>query len=206
MLVPDNTQNCTGIENAEEKSDNIENAMPSAEDHNSLPDSELGAPAKKLSAKQFGPFIERLQRIFQASAPQPDIISVSTERVTMEISGISASLELSESKCINVDTKLVRLGQDALSGQTPKLNKDQWEALIMLHGGLLEEYHDWFLATQYPTATDAIRSLASCDAMAARLHKHGIHAFLEVFKDFQTATTTINKFFNISPIACFGSC
>ncbi len=41
-----------------------------------------------------------------------------------------------------------------------KLNNGSWQALIGLYRSLLDEHHDFFLASQYPPATFAIRRLA----------------------------------------------
>ncbi len=81
-----------------------------------------------------------------------------------------------ESKCIEVDNNQ--------SSQTDlaKLNADQWQALIALHRTLLHEHHDFFLASQHPSASPALRRLAAKYAMPARMWRHGIHSFLELLR------------------------
>jgi hypothetical protein len=49
-----------------------------------------------------------------------------------------------EAKCIEVDNKQVTLAK-AGPGAQPKLNNEQWQALIALHRTLLHEHHDFFL-------------------------------------------------------------
>src|SRR5213078_2329412 len=67
-------------------------------------------------------------------------------------------------------------------GAQPKLNNEQWQALIALHRTLLHEHHDFFLASQHPSASPALRRLASKYAMPARMWRHGIHSFLELLR------------------------
>jgi hypothetical protein len=52
-------------------------------------------------------------------------------------------------------------------------------ALTALHRTLLHEHHDFFLASQYPSSSPALRRLAIKYAMPARMWRHGIHGFLE---------------------------
>ncbi|KAH6657035.1 hypothetical protein BKA67DRAFT_554046, partial [Truncatella angustata] len=80
-----------------------------------------------------------------------------------------------ESKCIEVDNA-------QSSTNETKLNNEQWQALIALHRTLLHEHHDFFLASQHPSASPALRRLASKYAMPARMWRHGIHSFLELLR------------------------
>ena len=61
----------------------------------------------------------------------------------------------------------------------PSLSGEQLAALIGLHRTYLHEQHDFFPATQHPSASLALRRLASEQAMSSRMWKHGIHSFLE---------------------------
>lgn len=80
-----------------------------------------------------------------------------------------------EAKCINVDS------QKAAHPEEP-LSTEQWQALVALHRTLLYEHHDFLMATQHPSANDALLGLAQKYSMPARMWKHGIHAFLEVLR------------------------
>ena len=93
-----------------------------------------------------------------------------------EVQGIYAGLVMVESKCIEVD--------NSQSSQTDlaKLNSDQWQALIALQRTLLHEHHDFFLASQHPSASPALWRLAAKYAMPARMWRHGIHSFLELLR------------------------
>jgi len=83
-----------------------------------------------------------------------------------------------ETKCIHVDRAQAAAAQD---GDT-KLASDHWQALIALHRTLLHEHHDFFLASQHPSASPALRRLAAKYSMPARMWKHGIHSFLELLR------------------------
>ncbi|KAK2813448.1 hypothetical protein FQN49_008308 [Arthroderma sp. PD_2] len=63
-----------------------------------------------------------------------------------------------------------------------ELSNDQWEALIAIHRTLLHEHHDFFLASQHPSATERLRKLASEYGMPARMWRHGVHSFLELLR------------------------
>ncbi|KAI1323583.1 hypothetical protein F5Y16DRAFT_334160 [Xylariaceae sp. FL0255] len=106
---------------------------------------------------------------------QPETRPISQEQLVAEVKGIYAGLVMVETKCIEVD--------NAQSSQTDtKLNNEQWQALIALHRTLLHEHHDFFLASQHPSASQPLRRLASKYAMPARMWRHGIHSFLELLR------------------------
>ncbi|KAH7037622.1 uncharacterized protein B0I36DRAFT_237003, partial [Microdochium trichocladiopsis] len=100
---------------------------------------------------------------------------ISQDQLVAEVKGIYAGLVMVESKCIEVD--------NAQSSQNDaKLNNEQWQALIALHRTLLHEHHDFFLASQHPAASPALKRLATKYAMPARMWRHGIHSFLELLR------------------------
>ncbi|KAK0613123.1 hypothetical protein B0T17DRAFT_399017 [Bombardia bombarda] len=108
---------------------------------------------------------------------QPETRPISQEQLVAEVKGIYAGLVMVENKCVEVDNS-----QNAHSAFTHKLNNEQWQALIALHRTLLHEHHDFFLASQHPSASSALRKLASKYAMPARMWRHGIHSFLELLR------------------------
>lgn len=112
---------------------------------------------------------------------QPETRPISQEQLVAEVKGIYAGLVMVEAKCIEVDNKQATLAS-ADPGSQPKLNNEQWQALIALHRTLLHEHHDFFLASQHPSASPALRRLASKYAMPARMWRHGIHSFLELLR------------------------
>lgn len=69
-----------------------------------------------------------------------------------------------EAKCINIDAT------QAADPAQP-LAPEQWQALIALHRTLLYEHHDFLMATQHPSATQALRGLATKYSMPARMWK-----------------------------------
>ena len=96
---------------------------------------------------------------------------ISQEQLVKEVKGIYAGLVMAESKAIEVDTV-------QSSVRESRLNDEQWQALVSLHRTLLHEHHDFFLASQHPSASPA-RRLASQYAMSGRMWRHDIHSFLE---------------------------
>ncbi|KAK4107100.1 hypothetical protein N656DRAFT_720760 [Canariomyces notabilis] len=108
---------------------------------------------------------------------QPETRPISQEQLVAEVKGIYAGLVMVESKCIEVDN-----AQSSQNDAANKLNNEQWQALIALHRTLLHEHHDFFLASQHPSASPALRRLAAKYAMPARMWRHGIHSFLELLR------------------------
>jgi hypothetical protein len=112
---------------------------------------------------------------------QPDSRPISQEQLASEVKSIYAGLTMVETKCIHVDR-----AQAAAAQENPdpnhKLASDHWQALIALHRTLLHEHHDFFLASQHPSASPALRRLAGKYSMPARMWKHGIHSFLELLR------------------------
>ncbi|KAL2268505.1 hypothetical protein VTJ83DRAFT_3351 [Remersonia thermophila] len=109
---------------------------------------------------------------------EPDTRPISHDQLVAEVKGIYAGLVMVESKCIEV----VNAQTSSMGDGAAKLNKDQWHALIALHRTLLHEHHDFFLASQHPSASLALRRLAAKYAMPARMWRHGIHSFLELLR------------------------
>ncbi|KAL9124853.1 MAG: hypothetical protein Q9217_005866 [Psora testacea] len=112
---------------------------------------------------------------------QPETRPISHDQLVVEVKGIYAGLVMVEAKCIDVDEKQTGSASEDLSKKTP-LTDDQWRSLIALHKQLLHEHHDFFLASQHPSASSNLSKLAAKYSMAARMWRHGIHAFLEVLR------------------------
>ena len=111
---------------------------------------------------------------------QPETRPISQEQLIAEVKGIYAGLVMVESKCIEVDN--AHSARNDLANRLNNLNNEQWQALIALHRTLLNEHHDFFLASQHPSANPALRRLAAKYAMPARMWRHGIHSFLELLR------------------------
>ena len=109
---------------------------------------------------------------------QPDSRPISQEQLASEVKSIYAGLTMVETKCIHVD----RAQAAVVGDSTQELAPDHWQALIALHRTLLHEHHDFFLASQHPSASPALRRLAAKYTMPARMWKHGIHSFLELLR------------------------
>jgi hypothetical protein len=105
---------------------------------------------------------------------QPETRRITQEQLINEVKGIYAGLVMVEKKCVEITQSRAK--------SSNKLSNDQWQALIALHRTLLQEHHDFFLASQHPTASPALRRLARKYAMPARMWRHGIHSFLELLR------------------------
>ncbi|KIV98744.1 uncharacterized protein PV09_09496 [Verruconis gallopava] len=105
---------------------------------------------------------------------KPDSRPISQAQLAAEVKSIYTGLTMIESKCIHAD--------GAMRDGKYRISNDHWKVLNALHRTLLHEYHDFFLASQHPTASWALRRLASKYSMPARMWKHGIHSFLELLR------------------------
>ena len=105
---------------------------------------------------------------------QPETRPITQDQLVNEVRGIYAGLVMVEKKCVEIDQQQ--------SQTTNKLSNEQWQALIALHRTLLHEHHDFFLASQHPSSSPALRRLATKYAMPARMWRHGIHSFLELLR------------------------
>ena len=114
---------------------------------------------------------------------QPDTRPISHEQLVVEVKGIYAGLVMVEAKCIDIDEKQSAVKQPIANAfNKVKVRNDQWQSLIVLYKQLLHEHHDFFLVSQHPSASPALRKLAAKYSMPARMWRHGIHAFLEVLR------------------------
>jgi hypothetical protein len=104
---------------------------------------------------------------------QPDSRPISFEQLAKEVKSIYAGLTMVESKTINLDR--------SKQGQTD-LKPEVWKAMISVHRALLNEHHDFFLASQHPAAGPQLHRLALKYNMPARMWKHGIHSLLELLR------------------------
>lgn len=105
---------------------------------------------------------------------EPQTRPITQEQLINEVKGIYAGLVMVEKKCVEITQQRTK--------SASKLSNDQWQALIALHRTLLHEHHDFFLASQHPTASPALKRLANKYAMPARMWRHGIHSFLELLR------------------------
>lgn len=107
----------------------------------------------------------------------PDTSPILSEQPLIEVKGINASPIMVQSKCIEVDNS-----QGSKADAASKLYNKQWQALIAHHHILLHEHHDFFFESQHPTASAALRRLASEYAMPGHTWWHGIHSFLGLLR------------------------
>ena len=103
---------------------------------------------------------------------QLDTRGHSSEQLVREVKRIYEELVMLEDRCIEFGSSL----------QSTDLCEEQYQALINLHRSVLHEHHDFFFASQYPSASAALREVATKYAMPARMWRHGIHSFLELLR------------------------
>ena len=109
---------------------------------------------------------------------QPDSRPISQEQLAAEVKSIYHGLTMIESKCIHLD----KSQSQADAQEKIPVPADHWRVMIGLHRTLLHEHHDFFLASQHPSASPALQRLAGKYNMPARMWKHGIHSFLELLR------------------------
>ncbi len=98
---------------------------------------------------------------------------IALAQLVEEVDGIYAGLLMLEARCIEIDR--VAWG--------PNISNYEWQALIVLHKQLLNEFYDFFLATGHPSADSRLRNLAADRSMPGRMWHHGIHSFLEILRN-----------------------
>lgn len=113
---------------------------------------------------------------------QPQTRDISHDQLVVEVKGIYAGLVMVEAKCIDVDEKQTAAARDKATARRTRPTDEQWGAQITLHKTLLHEHHDFFLASQHPKASPALKKMAATYQMPARMWRHGVHAFLEVLR------------------------
>lgn len=113
---------------------------------------------------------------------QPETRPISHDQLVVEVKGIYAGLVMVESKCVDVDEKQLKAALEKDQTRQTKLSNEQWQALIHLHKTLLHEHHDFFLASQHPSASPALSDLAGRYSMPYRMWRNAIYAFLEVLR------------------------
>ena len=113
---------------------------------------------------------------------QPETRQISYEQLVFDANGICSGLVVVEADGIDVDKKQTIDAEEMDSLNRTYLTYEQWSALIALHKTLLHEHHDFFLASQHPSASAALSRLAAKYSMPARTWRHGTHAFLEVLR------------------------
>ncbi|KAL8811557.1 MAG: hypothetical protein Q9200_001700 [Gallowayella weberi] len=113
---------------------------------------------------------------------QPETRPISHAQLVVEVKHIYHGLVLVEQKCIEVDEKQTAAALERDSSKRADLKDEQWQALIALHKTLLHEHHDFFLASQHPSASPPLSKLAKKYTMPARMWRYGIHGFLEVLR------------------------
>lgn len=110
------------------------------------------------------------QEMFKQPATHP----ITEEQLINEVRGIYTGLVMVEKKCIEIDRQQAQTKAE--------LSQAQWRVLVSVHRTLLYEHHDFFLASQHPSAGPVLKHLATKYAMPARMWRYGVHSFLELLR------------------------
>ena len=110
---------------------------------------------------------------------QRDTRPISHDPLVIEVKEIYAVFVMVEAKCIDIENQTAAATEKDLPIEI-QLKNDQLQSLNALHKQLLHGYHEFFLASQHPATSPALRRLAAKYSMPARMWRHGIHATLEV--------------------------
>ena len=131
----------------------------------------------------------KAQSTFKVQRPaqrDPDLVMqldsrpIPQELLASEVKSIYAVLTMVETECIYVDQAQVRCSAGRSESNT-NLASNYWQPLFALHRTLLHEHYDFFfVASQYPSASPALRRFAAMYSMSSRMWKYGIHSFLEL--------------------------
>ncbi|OOF92758.1 hypothetical protein ASPCADRAFT_210022 [Aspergillus carbonarius ITEM 5010] len=95
------------------------------------------------------------------------------EQLISDVRDIYAAILLAEKRC----EEWAEESED----WTP-VDPEKFQPLTGTHAMLLREYHDFFLCSQHPMATPALKRLAEKYAMPARLWRIGVHSVLETLR------------------------
>ncbi|KAI4227194.1 MAG: hypothetical protein L6R40_008223, partial [Gallowayella cf. fulva] len=118
-----------------------------------------------------------LRDIIQEAQPEiirhPETRPISHGQLVVEVKDIYAGLVLVEQKCKEVDEKQSAAALERDSSRKSPLSNEQWQALIALHKTLLHEHHDFFLASQHPSASPSLRKLAG-NSLRMAIEEHDL--------------------------------
>ncbi len=90
-----------------------------------------------------------------------------------KVDDIYVELLMLEVRCIEID----RVAWNS------NISNYEWQALIVLHKQLLNEFYDFFLTTDHSSADSRLRNLVADRSMPGRMWHHEIHFFLEILRN-----------------------
>ena len=99
---------------------------------------------------------------------------ITEEQLSGEVHAIYAGVEMVEKKCIELYEQYGKSQNQFSSGQ--------WQALVALSQTLLQEHHDFYIASQHPSANQEVHQVAEKLSMPKRLWQHGIFYLLDMMR------------------------
>uniref|UniRef100_A0A093ULP7 Casein kinase I like hhp1 n=1 Tax=Talaromyces marneffei PM1 TaxID=1077442 RepID=A0A093ULP7_TALMA len=129
-----------------------------------------------LSLQQI-PNLPSVAQLFERASEgmllQPKTPPITEEQLRNEVRAIYAGLIMVEKKCIEIIQQ---------NENPAELTLPQLQALAALFRMLLYKYVDFFLVSNHPAASDALKGLAKAHSIPARLWRYGIHSVLELLR------------------------
>ena len=113
--------------------------------------------------------------------PQPQTREITQDQLVVEVRGIYAGLVMVEAKYIDVDERQAATAFDNEATQRTRPTDEQWKSPINLHKVLLHEHHDFFLASQHPSASLQLKKLSAMYKTPQQMWCYCIGTFLESF-------------------------
>ncbi|PWY91406.1 hypothetical protein BO94DRAFT_462368 [Aspergillus sclerotioniger CBS 115572] len=110
---------------------------------------------------------------------ETDSESCTEEHLISDVRDIYAAILVAEDKC---EKWAEENEENENSEERTPMDSERFQQLTGTHALLLREYHDFFLCSQHPMATPALKRLAEKYAMPARLWRIGVHSALETLR------------------------
>ncbi|KAJ5152463.1 hypothetical protein N7492_009743 [Penicillium capsulatum] len=101
-----------------------------------------------------------------------DLVSPSREQILRRIYG----------RLLNIERQCMKFGEE-LKEPNKELSPSEWRTLVSFYRALLEEHYCFFVTSQHPSATHAVKALALEHYMPARLWRYGIEPCLTYLKN-----------------------
>ena len=110
--------------------------------------------------------------------PQSQTGEITHDQLATQVRDIYAGLVMVEAKGIDVDERQAATAFDNEATQRARPTDQQWKSLIDLHKVLLHKHHDFFLASQHPSASLQLKKLSAMYKMPQGTWRYCIDTFL----------------------------
>ncbi len=111
---------------------------------------------------------------------QPETRPISHEQLMFEVRDIYKGLVTDEARCITADKRQLMAIQEQDPTRRVNLEDKHWRSLVALYKRLLHDHYNFILASQHPSASDALIRTADNYNIPARMWRHGIQNVLDI--------------------------